>query len=87
MLRVRGDLLLDELDQHFDISFDLEDTETVGGLIMAALGRVPQPGETVEYAGLRLQVEEVDGLAVKTVRVELPWDGSLDAPSAEQAED
>ena len=73
VLRVRGDLLLDELDQHFDLTFDAEDAETVGGLIMSALGRVPQPGETVDYAGLRLEVEEVDGLAIKAVRVELPW--------------
>ncbi len=36
-LRVRGDLLLDELNQHFDLSLTQEDADTVGGLVMTLL--------------------------------------------------
>ncbi|MBW7882860.1 MAG: HlyC/CorC family transporter [Caldilineaceae bacterium] len=71
-LRVRGDLLLDELDQHFDLFLEHEEAETVGGLIMAELGRVPQPGDTVTYAGVTFTVEKVEGLAVGTAIVVLP---------------
>lgn len=70
-LRVRGDLLLDELDQHFDISFDVDDAETVGGLLMFKLGRVPQPGESITIGGIRIEVESVDGLAVDTALIQL----------------
>lgn len=71
-LRVRGDLLLDELTQHFDLDFEAEEAETVGGLIMSRLGHVAQPGETVEYQGLRIEVESMDGLAVNTAIMTLP---------------
>jgi CBS domain containing-hemolysin-like protein len=72
LLRVRGDLLLDELTQHYDLDFESEEAETVGGLIMAQLGQVAQPGDSVDYEGMRLQVESVDGLAVRTALLQLP---------------
>ncbi len=71
-LRVRGDLLLDELRQHFDLNFEDEESETVGGLIMAALGQVAEPGQEVEVDGVRFAVEAVEGLAVQTALVYLP---------------
>jgi CBS domain containing-hemolysin-like protein len=84
LLRVRGDLLLDELTQHYDLEFENEEAETVGGLIMAQLGQVAQPGDSVDYEGLRLQVESVDGLAVRTALLQLPAqpDEQADAPAA-----
>jgi putative hemolysin len=48
---------------------DHESVETVGGLVMARLGRMPQPGDEVEVAGRRLRVEELDGLRVARVRL------------------
>ncbi len=75
VLRVRGDLLLDELTQHFDLDFDTEeaeDLETVGGLIMSLLGHVAQPGDEATFEQVRFVVESVDGLAVETALVYLP---------------
>lgn len=71
-LRVRGDLLLDELTQHYDLEFESEEAETVGGLIMNHLGHIAQPGEVVLYHGWRFEVESLDGLAVSTALVTLP---------------
>jgi CBS domain containing-hemolysin-like protein len=71
-LRVRGDLLLDELRQHFDLNFEEEEAETVGGLIMSALGQVAESGQEVEVEGVRFAVEAVEGLAVQTALVYLP---------------
>jgi CBS domain containing-hemolysin-like protein len=83
-LRVRGDLLLDELTQHFDVEFESEEVETVGGLVMSLLGHVAQPGESVEFDGIRYTVESLDGLAIETVLIELPSDhtDSALAPAA-----
>jgi len=72
MLRVRGDLLLDELDQHFDIFVDPGDAVTVGGLFMSELGRVPRAGDRLEYGGLTFTVESMQGLAVETAIIEFP---------------
>lgn len=71
-LRVRGDLLLDELNQHYELKLEHEEAETVGGLIMDALGHMAEPGESVDYAGVRFEVESMEGLAVETVLLYLP---------------
>lgn len=72
LLRVRGDLLLDELNQHYALKLYNEEVDTVGGLIMAALGHLAQPGERVTYDQIRFEVESMEGLAVKTALLYLP---------------
>ena len=47
---------------------DIEST-TVGGLVSEWLGRVPQPGESVEREGVRIDVLASDELRVEQVRV------------------
>lgn len=69
---VRGDLLLDELEQHFEVDLDNDVADTVGGFVMSLLGRVPQVGDTVEYEELLFDVKSVDGLAVGTVLINIP---------------
>ncbi len=71
-LRVRGDLLLDELNQHYELKLEHDEAETVGGLIMDALGHMAEPGESVDYAGVRFEVESMEGLAVETALLYLP---------------
>jgi CBS domain containing-hemolysin-like protein len=72
VLRVRGDLILDELEQHFDLPVETPEVDTVGGLVMAILRRIPRPGDSIDFAGVTFTVEEVRGLAVQTVIVRLP---------------
>lgn len=71
-LRVQGTLLLDELNQHFDLALAHPEVNTVGGLIMSLLGRIPQPGDRTEQDGIEFEVESVDRMAVQTARVHLP---------------
>ena len=71
-LRVRGDLLLDELNQHFEIELAHDEAETVGGLIMDALGHVAEVGERIDYAGVNFEVESMEGLAINTALLQLP---------------
>ncbi|QIG40601.1 HlyC/CorC family transporter [Microbacterium sp. 4R-513] len=52
--RVSARLGLDEVGDLFGIDLDDEDVDSIGGLLGKALGRVPQPGATAEYAGLVL---------------------------------
>ena len=46
-----------------------EAAETVGGLVMASLGRIPQPGDEVSIAGGTLRVEQMDERRVAVVRL------------------
>lgn len=71
LLRVRGDLLLDELEQHFELDLNDDDADTIGGFVMALLGRVPDLGDSVESENVRFEIESMDGLAVGTVLIDL----------------
>ena len=53
-------LLSDEEDQHY---------HTLGGLAMAALGRVPRTGDVFERRGYRFEVVDMDGNRVDRVLV------------------
>ena len=50
--RVSARLGLDEVGDLFGMELEDEDVDSIGGLLGKALGRVPQPGATAEYAGL-----------------------------------
>ena len=81
---MRGDLLLDELDQHFDIEFDMEDAETVSGLVMSELGRVPVPGDRIHVGGYEIEIESMDGLAVGSAVIK--YDDAAEADNFETKE-
>lgn len=80
-LRVQGNLLLDELEQHFDLRLETEEAETVGGLIMASLGRIPQVGDSVAHNQVQVEVTGVDNLAV--AEAVLRWTPATDSASNE----
>lgn len=71
-LRVRGDLLLDELNQHYELKLNSAEVNTVGGLIMTELGHLAQPGDSVMVSGVQFTVESMAGLAVNTAILKLP---------------
>jgi putative hemolysin len=78
--RVDGRADIDELQELFDVTLDLEDEEeydTVGGLIYHRVGGVPSPGDRVELDGITLTVETTDGRRVgKVLVVREPTQGS-----------
>ena len=45
--------------------------DTIGGLVMTVLGRLPAIGDVVHYAGCRIEVERMDGRRVGLVRARL----------------
>lgn len=50
--------------------------ETVGGYVMAALGRVPEVGDAVDLDGWRISVVDMDGRRVDRVRFRPPSPGT-----------
>jgi len=58
---------------------DHEAVDTVGGLVMTRLGRIPEVGDRVEVDGLTLRVEELDGRRVALVRMERPVKQTADS--------
>jgi len=50
--RVSARLSLDEVGDLFGVELEDEDVDSIGGLLGKTLGRVPQPGEVAEVAGV-----------------------------------
>ncbi len=74
-----GDILIDggaaisEVNERFGLGLPESDFDTIGGYIFGALGRVAEPGDTVEGIGERgdrvLEVEEAEDRRVVRVRL------------------
>lgn len=78
-IRVRGDILLGELEQHFKMNFEDDiDANSIGGYIMSHLGSIPSPNDTITVSGIRITVEDVEKFAVKSVLLEFPQEISAD---------
>ena len=50
---------------------DCSRVATVGGMVMARLGRVPRAGDSVVIGGVRLRVNSMDGTLVERVEVSM----------------
>ncbi len=75
ILEVAGDYLIDDLKEiiPFGQEKDLPNVETVGGLIMTQLGRLPQVGDKVTYNhNIHFTVLAIDGRALARARIEYP---------------
>jgi CBS domain containing-hemolysin-like protein len=72
VLRVRGEVILEELEQHYDLALESADMNTIGGLVMSILGRMPHPNESIVYKGIKIVVESVEGLVIKSLLLYLP---------------
>ncbi|WP_029145465.1 hemolysin family protein [Microbacterium luticocti] len=70
--RVSSRLPVDEVGELFGLDLDDEDVDSIGGLLGKALGRVPQPGATAVYEGLRMTggASRGRGRGIATVFVE-----------------
>jgi len=72
IVRVRGDLIIDEINQHHNLDIHHPEAITIGGLAMAILGRIPRATDKFNYQGLVIEIEAVERRAVKYAIVHLP---------------
>ena len=67
---VKGRAETDELNSVLGMQLHDEDYDTISGLVLKNLGRIPGEGESIEYRNFRLTVEEVDNHRISKVKVE-----------------
>ncbi len=70
--RVKALTQIADFNAAFGTTFGDEDYDTVGGLVIAHLGRLPKRGETITLEDLRIQVLRADSRRVYTLIVEKP---------------
>jgi CBS domain containing-hemolysin-like protein len=69
-LLVHGRMPVDQLEGLLEMSFSDGEWDTVGGLIFSHLGQVPEVGQVVDFDGVRLQVKQMEGRRITSVRVD-----------------
>lgn len=67
---VAGQVHVEDLAQRLDLSLERDGFDTVAGLVMARLGRVPKPQESVEADGARITVVRMEGRRILHVRIQ-----------------
>lgn len=67
--RVRALTRIDDFNEYFRCQLSDEDYDTIGGLIMHKLGRLPRRGEGLEFAGFTFKVLRADRRRIDIVQV------------------
>jgi putative hemolysin len=67
--RVPGRTPIDEVNELLDAELPQEEWDTVGGLVLDALGHVPEEGECARVDGLEFCAERVQGRRIVLVRI------------------
>lgn len=70
--RVKALTQIADFNAAFGTGFPDQEHDTVGGLVIAHLGRLPKRGETLAIAGLKIQVLRADSRRLYTLIVEKP---------------
>ncbi|MEY2920397.1 MAG: hypothetical protein RL261_1702 [Pseudomonadota bacterium] len=65
---------IEDFNQAFGTRYSDEECDTIGGLILQELGRMPRRGEAVQIGGLELKVTRADRRRIETLRVTTPRD-------------
>jgi magnesium and cobalt transporter len=60
---------IDEFNEFFNTDLSDQDYDTVGGLVMHQLGRLPRRGEQLDFSGLRFKVLRGDRRRLHTLEV------------------
>lgn len=70
---IEGSMKLDDVNDALGLSFSSEDYDSIGGLIIELLDRLPEEHEAViTEEGIRLEVETIDKNRIDTVRLTIP---------------
>jgi len=71
-LEVDGLMNLDDFEDETGLELPEGPYETVAGYVVASLGRLPEPGDSVDYEGVRLVVRDLEGRRVSRILVTVP---------------
>lgn len=85
MYLVEGSMKLDDINDAIDTNFDSEDYDSIGGLIIESLDRLPEDKESVTLEdGTILQVEGISQNRITKVLITIPVSDDLDEETSEE---
>jgi len=72
---VKGNISIDELNEnlHLNLNEDSEDYDTLGGLLIKIIGRIPEDGEqpVLKYENITFDIEEVKEKRIEKVKLHM----------------
>src|SRR5216110_1593731 len=68
--RVKAQTEIADFNEHFGTSFEDEEFDTVGGLVLKGFGRLPKRGEAIMLESFRFRVLRADSRRLHTLQVE-----------------
>ena len=71
--RVEPSVSIEDFKDFFgidELTEEEKDVDTVGGLVMRILDRIPQEGDEIDWCGLKIKVERMEGNRIKSLIVE-----------------
>jgi CBS domain containing-hemolysin-like protein len=66
---VDGLMLIDEVNEHFDLDLQDPNYDTIAGYMLGHLERLARVGDTVTVDGIRLRVEAMDGFRIARISI------------------
>ncbi len=66
---VDGSVPLSAVNDALEAGFESDEFDTIGGLVLDRLGRMPESGDGVEAAGFAIEVTGVEGTRISSVRI------------------
>ncbi len=70
--QVSGAMLVVDLEDEIGLELSDRDEDTIAGVVLSELGRRPRVGDHIELAGVRLEVLEVQGNRIRSLRLTRP---------------
>jgi CBS domain containing-hemolysin-like protein len=77
--RVNARMSIDEVNELLDMELPATEWDSIGGLLLNLVGDVPKEGQQIEFQGLSLRAERVQGRRIGRVRI-----NRLDRPSGSE---
>lgn len=68
VIRVDGSVEIDDFGEYFDLTIE-SDSVSIGGWLMAQLGKMPSEGDVLPYENLEITVKALDGHRVDVLHV------------------
>ena len=78
---VRGSTRIDEFNQYFNAELPAGEFDTVAGLVMKQLGRMPRRGESVMLGVFEVRIMRTDRRRIDSLRVTIPPQFHTAAPA------
>jgi magnesium and cobalt transporter len=66
---VKAETPIEDFNEYFEVEFDDQEFDTIGGLLLKAFGHLPARGESIEFQGMRFRIMSADSRRLRLLQV------------------